>query len=130
MSVTSTLIKAGALYAIGRYASHVKAEDVQHITGISGDDLRRYGLDRADALLHQVGLQRASAVPSATALVLSGFAAGAIIGAGMMFLFYSAQGKDVREKIVEFFKGKDGDEEVAEPEAAFVGRNGGLEATA
>jgi len=138
MSLTSTLLKAGALFAIGRYASKVNSEDVQRVTGISGDDVRRYGLDRADALLHQVGLQRASTVPSATVLVLSGFAAGAIIGAGVTFLFYSEQGKDVRQKIGEFFKGKDADEEVAqpaakkvaEPDAAVVGGNSGVKATA
>ena len=134
MSLTSTLIKAGALFAIGRYASQLKSEDVERVTGISGDDVRRYGLDRADALLHQVGLQRASTVPSATALVLSGFAAGAIIGAGMTFLFYSEQGKDVRQKIGEFFKAKDADGEVAEPamkpKAAVMGGNDGVKATA
>jgi len=110
MSLTNTLMKAGALYALGRFTTNVSAEDVQKVTGISSDDLKAYGLDRADALLHQVGLQRASTVPNTTALVLSGFAAGAIVGAGVTFLFYSEQGKDVRKKVAEYFSGKDEDE--------------------
>jgi len=113
MSLTSTLLKAGALYALGRYASSVKPEDVERVTGISGDDVKRYGLDRADALLDTLGLQRASTVPSSTALVLSGFAAGAIVGAGVTFLFYSEQGKEVRHKIAEFFTSKHAEEEKA-----------------
>ncbi|MEZ4336915.1 MAG: YtxH domain-containing protein [Sandaracinaceae bacterium] len=121
MSLTSTLIKAGALYALGRFATNVKAEDVEKVTGISRDDLKHYGLDRADALLHQIGLQRTSTVPSSTALVLSGFAAGAIVGAGVTFLFYSEQGKDVRKKVAEYFS-KDHEEEKAEEASA--GANG------
>ena len=138
MSLTSTILKAGALYALGRFASNVSAEDVERVTGITSDDVKRYGMDRADAALHAMGLQRASTVPSSTVLVLSGFAAGAIVGAGVTFLFYSEQGKDVRQKIGEFFKGKDADEEVAqpaakkvaEPDAAVVGGNSGVKATA
>lgn len=103
MSLTSTLLKAGALYALGRFTANVTAEDVKKVTGISGDDLRRYGMDRADALLGMAGLQRQATVPSATLLVLSGFAAGAVVGAGATFLFYSEQGKDVRKKIAEYF---------------------------
>jgi hypothetical protein len=110
MSLTNTLLKAGALYALGRFTSNVSAEDVKKVTGISSEDLRRYGLDRADALLNTIGLQRQASVPSSTVLVLSGFAAGAIVGAGMTFLFYSEQGKDVRHKIVEYFA-KSHDEE-------------------
>ena len=120
MSLTSTLLKAGGLYALGRLTTNVSADDVQKVTGISGEDLKRYGLDRADALLHQVGLQRASTVPNTTALVLSGFAAGAIVGAGVTFLFYSEQGKDVRRKVAEFFSGAD--EEEAEADSS--GSNG------
>ncbi len=103
MSLTNTLLKAGALYALGRFTTNISADDVKKVTGISGDDLKRYGLDRADALLGTLGLQRQASVPSSTVLVLSGFAAGAIVGAGMTFLFYSEQGKDVRKKIVEYF---------------------------
>ena len=103
MSLTSTLLKAGALYALGRFTANVTAEDVKKVTGISGEDLRRYGMDRADALLGMAGLQRQATVPSATLLVLSGFAAGAVVGAGATFLFYSEQGKDVRKKIAEYF---------------------------
>jgi len=115
MSLTSTLIKTGALYALGRYASNFSSDDVERVSGISGDDLKRYGIGRADALLGTVGLQRASTVPSSTAMVLSGFAAGAIVGAGVAFLFYSEQGKDVRKKVAEYFTGAD--EEAAEPAA-------------
>ncbi len=120
MSLTSTLLKAGALYAVGRYAANIKAEDVEKVTGITKDDLKKYGLDRADALLGQMGLQRTSTVPSSTVLVLSGFAAGALVGAGVTFLFYSEQGKDVRKKIAEYFTG--GEEKKDE---AVAGANGG-----
>lgn len=123
MSLTSTLLKAGALYALGRYATNIKTEDVERVTGISGDDLKAYGIDRMDTLLQTVGLQRQSTVPSSTALVLSGFAAGAIVGAGVTFLFYSEQGKDVRQKIADYFTGTDGDAEEAPAEPAH-GPNG------
>lgn len=116
MNLTSTLLKAGALYALGRFTSNVTADDVKKVTGISGDDLRRYGLDRADALLHTIGLTRQASVPSSTVLVLSGFAAGAIVGAGVTFLFYSEQGKDVRRKVTEYFS-KDHDESAKEESA-------------
>lgn len=116
MNLTSTLLKAGALYALGRFTSNVSAEDVKKVTGISGDDLRRYGLDRADALLGTLGLQRQASVPSSTVLVLSGFTAGAIVGAGVTFLFYSEQGKDVRRKVAEYFSRSNEDE--PGPEAA------------
>lgn len=116
MSLTSTLLKAGALYAFGRFTANVTADDVKKVTGISTEDLRRYGLDRADALLHTIGLQRQASVPSSTLLVLSGFAAGAIVGAGATFLFYSEQGKDVRRKIAEYFTKSDATSEAeAEP---------------
>ena len=127
MNLTSTLLKAGALYALGRFASNVTADDVHRVTGISGDDLKRYGLNRADALLGTMGLARSSSVPNATVLVLSGFAAGAIVGAGATFLFYSEQGKDVRRKIGEYFAG--GDSEGSEGETARAG-NGGAKVNA
>jgi hypothetical protein len=128
MDWKSTLLKAGALYAAGRLASGISAEDVARVTGISGDDVRRYGVGRADALLHQIGLQRESTVRSSTVLVLSGFAAGAVVGSGVMFLFYSEQGKEVRRKIVEYFAKSDSDES-AEGEAARA-NNGGADANA
>jgi hypothetical protein len=121
MSLTSTLLKAGALYALGRFTSNVTADDVKKVTGISGEDLRRYGLDRADALLHTLGLQRQAAVPNATVLVLSGFAAGAIVGAGVTFLFYSEQGKDVRRKVAEYFSKSNQDAPESEPAHASNG---------
>ena len=125
MSLTSTLLKAGALYAVGKYASNIKAEDVERVTGITGDDVKNYGYDRLDALLGNVGLQRQSTVPSSTALVLSGFAAGAIVGAGVTFLFYSEQGKEVRGKIAEYFSGKDEEAEAeSAEETAHEGSNG------
>jgi hypothetical protein len=114
MSLTSTLLKAGALYALGRFTANVTADDVKKVTGISGEDLRKYGLDRADALLNVMGLQRQASVPSSTLLVLSGFAAGAIVGAGATFLFYSEQGKEVRRKVAEYFAKGDGDAPAAE----------------
>ena len=78
-----------------------------------------------------MGLQRASTVPSSTVLVLSGFAAGAIVGAGVTFLFYSEQGKDVRGKIAEFFAGKRGEAADAAPvDGAVEGANGGVKASA
>lgn len=123
MSLTSTVLKAGALYALGRFATNVKAEDVEKFTGISRDDLKSYGFDRTDALLGTMGLQRASTVPNSTVLVLSGFAAGALVGAGVTFLFYSEQGKDVRKKVVEYFAGSD-DEEKEEKEATVSASNG------
>ena len=110
MSFTSTLLKAGALYAVGRLTANLTADDIGRVTGISGADLRRYGLDRTDALLGTMGLQRSSNVPSSTLLVLSGFAAGAIVGTGVTFLFYSEQGKDVRRKIVDYFSKSTGEE--------------------
>ena len=128
MDWKSTLLKAGALYAAGRLASSISAEDVARVTGISGDDLRRYGVGRADALLHQIGLQRSATVRSSTVLVLSGFAAGAVVGSGVMFLFYSEQGKEVRRKIVEYFSKSDSDE-AAEGETARA-NNGGAGANA
>ena len=128
MSLTNTLLKAGALYALGRFASGVKAEDVEKVVGISGDDVRRYGVNRADALLDAVGLTRQANVPNSTALVLSGFAAGAIVGAGVTFLFYSEQGKEVRGKVAEFFGGKD--EETEEEAEVSHGANGGAKVQA
>lgn len=128
MSLTSTLLKAGALYAIGRFTANVTADDVKKVTGITGEDLRRYGLDRADALLQTIGLQRQATVPSSTLLVLSGFAAGAIVGSGVTFLFYSEQGKDVRRKIAEYFTKSHEDEAKAEGEPARTGN--GVEAKA
>lgn len=129
MSLTNTLLKAGALYALGRFATNIKAEDVEKVTGITREDLKSYGLDRADALLHQMGLQRQATVPNSTVLVLSGFAAGAIVGAGVTFLFYSEQGKDVRKKVAEYFtKGDDAAEAKpsdAKPEEATASGNGG-----
>lgn len=114
MSLTSTLLKAGALYALGRFTANVTADDVKKVTGISGEDLRKYGLDRADALLNVMGLQRQASVPSSTLLVLSGFAAGAIVGAGATFLFYSEQGKEVRRKVAEYFTKGDAEAPAAE----------------
>lgn len=127
MSLTSTLLKAGALYALGRFSSNVSAEDAKKVTGISGEDLRSYGLDRADALLSVLGLQRQASVPSSTLLVLSGFAAGAIVGAGATFLFYSEQGKDVRRKVAEYFTKTD---EPSAPVEATHGGNGAETAAA
>ncbi|MGE0785903.1 MAG: hypothetical protein AB7S26_09465 [Sandaracinaceae bacterium] len=124
MSLTSTLLKAGALYALGRAASNVKKEDLEKVAGISTDDLRRYGFDRLDTALHAMGLQRESTVPSGTAMILSGFAAGAIVGAGATFLFYSEQGKDVRKKIAEYFAGK-GEATSESKEGASANANGG-----
>jgi hypothetical protein len=131
MSLTNTLLKAGALYAIGRFGSKISAQDVAKVTGISGDDLRHYGVDRADALLDVMGLQRQSTVPSSTAMILSGFAAGAIVGAGVTFLFYSEQGAEVRKKVSEFFASKgEGEETKAEEKGATAnaGGNGGVNA--
>jgi hypothetical protein len=119
MSLTSTILKAGALYALGRFTANVSADDVKKVTGISGEDLRRYGLDRADSLLGVMGLQRQATVPSSTIMVLSGFAAGAVVGAGVTFLFYSEQGKDVRRKVAEYFTKSD--EEKSETTEARTG---------
>jgi hypothetical protein len=131
MNLTKTLLKAGALYAIGRFASNVSADDVARVTGISGDDLKRYGIDRTDALLGTMGLQRQSTVPSSTALVLSGFAAGAIVGAGVTFLFYSEQGKDVRQKVADYFSGGEKEEtETGAETTSHAGGNGEAKATA
>lgn len=116
MSLTSTILKAGAMYALGRAAQNINKEDLEKVAGISSDDVRRYGFDRLDTALHAVGLQRESTVPSSTAMILSGFAAGAIVGAGVTFLFYTEQGKLVREKVGEFFSGSE--EENAEAEGA------------
>jgi hypothetical protein len=124
MSLTSTLLKAGALYALGRFTANLSAEDVKKVTGLSAEDLRRYGLDRADALLNALGLQRQATVPSSAVLVLSGFAAGAIVGAGAVFLTYTEQGKELRQKIIELLS-KPNDEASAEGEAA---RSNGAEA--
>lgn len=134
MSLTSTILKAGALYALGRMTTNISADDVQKVTGLTGDDVKRYGLDRADALLTQVGLQRAATVPSSTLLVLSGFAAGAVVGAGATFLFYSEQGKDVRKKIAEYFAGSDQEtseeSSVTTTKEASASANGGAKASA
>jgi len=129
MSLTSTLLKAGALYAVGRYASNIKAEDVERVTGLTGDEVKNYGFDRLDALLGNVGLQRQATVPSSTALVLSGFAAGAIVGAGVTFLFYSEQGKDVRGKIAEYFSGADEEPSKGEPATTGATEGGNGSAT-
>ena len=117
MSLLNSLLKAGAVYAVGRVASNVKSEDVEKVVGISSDDLKHYGVSRADALLGTMGLTRQSNVPSSTLLILSGFAAGALVGAGTTFLFYSEQGKDVRSKIAEYFGGgaQDATDEDANP---------------
>ncbi len=123
MSLTNTLLKAGALYALGRFTTNISADDVKKVTGISGDDLRRFGLDRADTVLGALGLQRQSSVTSSTVLVLSGFTAGAIVGAGVTFLFYSEQGKDVRQKVAEYFSSSH--EETAQAEES---RPNGVEA--
>lgn len=128
MSLSKMLLKAGALYALGRFTSNITADDLGRVTGLSADDLRRYGVDRADALLGTVGLQRRSTVPSSTVMVLSGFAAGAIVGTGVTFLFYSEQGKEVRRKIVEYFSKGDQDETDAEAEPARA--SNGAEASA
>ena len=127
MSLTSTLLKAGALYALGRMTTNISGDDISRLTGISGDDVRRYGMSRADALLGTMGLTRAASVPSSTALVLSGFAAGAVVGAGATFLFYSEQGKDVRKKIAEHFTSSEDETEAAD---ANVPGNGGVKARA
>jgi hypothetical protein len=124
MSLGSTLLKAGALYALGRFTAN--PENLSKVTGISADDLKRYGVNRADALLETIGLQRQATVPSSTLLVLSGFAAGAIVGAGATFLFYSEQGKDVRRKVVEYFTKSNEDK----PAEGAQTRNGGAEAKA
>ncbi|MFK7986303.1 MAG: YtxH domain-containing protein [Sandaracinaceae bacterium] len=135
MSLTNTLIKAGAMYALGRLATNVKSEDVEKVVGLSGDDFKKYGLNRADALLGTMGLTRQANVPNTTGLVLSGFAAGALVGAGVTFLFYSEQGKDVRAKIAEFFAGGDAEEtsentEGAETNGASETVNGSAKANA
>lgn len=129
MNLTSTLLKAGALYALGRFASNVSADDISRVTGLTGDDMKRYGLNRADALLGTMGLTRSSNVPNGTVLVLSGFAAGAIVGAGATFLFYSEQGKDVRRKIGEYFAGSDEESEEKSTTSAHGG-NGGAKVNA
>ena len=130
MNLTSTLLKAGALYALGRFASNVSGEDVAKLTGLSSDDVKRYGLDRTDALLQNLGLQRQATVPNGTALVLSGFAAGALVGAGATFLFYSEQGRDVRRKVAEYFAGgADEDEASGEEPSAHASGNGEAKAS-
>ncbi len=124
MSLTSTILKAGAMYALGRAAQNINRDDVEKVAGLSGDDLRRYGFDRLDAALHTVGLQRESTIPSSTAMILSGFAAGAIVGAGVTFLFYTDQGEAVRAKIGEFFGGRAEGEVAAATDAETNGANG------
>jgi len=54
-------------------------------------------------------------------LALSGFAAGAIVGAGVTFLFYSEQGKDVRRKVAEYFSKSNQDAPESEPAHASNG---------
>lgn len=108
MSIRNELLKAAGLYVLGRLTANITADDISKITRVSMDDVRRYGLNGTDALLGAIGVRRKSSVPSFTALVLAGFAAGAVVGTGVTFLFYSSQGKEVRRKIVEYFgKGTD-----------------------
>lgn len=123
MSLTSTIMKAGALYALGRLTSNISGDDIAKVTGISGEDLRRYGISRADAVLATMGLTRRASVPSSTLLVLSGFAAGAIVGTGVTFLFYSEQGKDVRRKVIDYFSKSNTDEPEASEEKSTNGRD-------
>ena len=130
MSLGRTLLKVGALYAAGRLVGKVSMEDIGRLTGISGEDLRKYAAGRTDAVLENVGLQRKSTVPSATVMVLSGFAAGAIVGTGLTFLFYSPQGKEVRHKVAEYFTKEGDDETEAESEAAGEKATNGKDAKA
>src|SRR5262245_38552470 len=103
MSLRSTLLKAAGVYVLGRLATNITGDDIAKLTGLTAEDVRRYGMNRTDALLETIGLRRRSNIPSATGLVLAGFAAGAVAAAGIMFLFYSTQGTEVRRKIVEYF---------------------------
>ncbi len=114
MSLTKTLLKAGAVYAVSRAVRSIKKEDVEKLTGISADDVKRYGLDRLDNALHGVGLRRESSITSSTVLVLGGFAAGAIVGAGATYLFSTERGKELRKEIAEFLSRTDSEEKADE----------------
>jgi len=115
MSLTSTLLKAGVAYALGRLTANLTVDDLRKVTDIDVDDLKRLGVNRADAALSAMGLQRSATVPSGTALVLGGFLAGTVVGAGAVFLSFTEQGRSVRQSLLEFIKKGD---EGAEREAA------------
>ena len=110
MSLRNQVLKAAGIYVLGRLTAHITGDHIARLRSLSGADLRRYGIDGADAVLDAVGLRRRSSVPSSTALVLAGFTAGAVVGTGITFLFFSTQGKEVRRKIVEYFSKADEEE--------------------
>lgn len=119
MSITSTLLKFGAGLALAHLASRIKTADLQKLAHVGVDDLKRLGLDRADTALGTIGLRRTSTMTSGTGLVLEGFLAGAVVGAGALFLLYTDQGRAVRRQVVRFFtRGEVDHQPVDEPPVA------------
>lgn len=105
MTMRSFLFKAGALYVLGRIAREITMDDVKKwsraVRDVTPADMRRFAVDTSDSALLRLGLVRAATVPSSTLLVLGGFTAGAALGAGLMYLIGSEQGKQFRGKITE-----------------------------
>jgi hypothetical protein len=119
MSITSTLLKLGAPLALAHLASRIRMADLQKLTHLGGDDLKRHGLDRADSALGTIGLRRIATMTSSTSLVLGGFVAGAVVGGGALFLFHTEQGAAVRRQVIGFFtRGEVDHEPIDEPPAA------------
>lgn len=119
MTITSTLLKFGAGLALAQLASRIKTADLQKLTHLGVDNLKRLGLDGADTALGTIGLRRSATMTSSTSLVLGGFIAGAVVGAGALFLFRTGQGTAVRRQIVGFFAHGEVDHEpVDEPPVA------------
>jgi hypothetical protein len=132
MSITRTLLKFGVPLALGHLASRIRMADLQKLTHLSvhdlklgADDLKRLGLDRADTALGTIGLRRVATMTSSASLVLGGFLAGAVVGAGALFLFHTEQGAAVRQQVVGFFtRGEVDHEPVDEKPAAAPDRGG------
>ena len=108
---------AAALYALGRMTHNLDSNDVRRyassLSGIDGDDVRKFAWDTADDLLLRAGLRRSAAIPSSTALVLGGVGAGLVLGAGVAFFLMSESGKGASEQASQAERTTNGSEQAA-----------------
>ncbi len=125
MNMRKALIRGAALYALGRFTSRIRINDIGRWANIasdlSPDDIKKYLRDASDEALFRVGLQRRSTVPSSALLVMGGVGAGLLVGAGLGVFFMTGTGREIRSNVaqrVRDIRHHNGAAEVQEPPTA------------